>query len=458
MHYDLIVIGGGPAGYTGAIYAAQNGMKTAVIEKDQMGGTCLNRGCIPTKSLLHTAEEIRSWRNSEIFLNEPEFDIHALYDKTEKVISQLRNGVETLIKANGIDLIRGNAFIKDAKTVTTGGEKHTADRILIAAGSVPTKLNIEGIDLEGVISSDDLFADLPEKIAKLVIVGGGVIGCEIASVYSELGSEVTILEYMPNLLPQMDKDIGKNLQVILKKRGVKIQCGAQVTGFFKEEDQLQCRYTVKGKENTAEADMILVCTGRRANAAGLFDESLGIEVNRGIVTDENYETAVKGIYAAGDIRSGSIMLAHAASAEAVNAVAHMLQKKPPVCTDVIPACVYTSPEIAVCGLSEEAAKEKGIDVRSRKVTLFSNARTMIAEADRSFIKIVYDENGQLLGAALMCERASDLINEYSAAINGGLDIHQMASVIRPHPSFSEAATDIFEAAAGSAIHLMPEKR
>ena len=457
MHYDLIVIGGGPAGYTGAIYAAQNGMKTAVVEKDQMGGTCLNRGCIPTKSLLHTAEEIRSWRNSKIFLNEPEFDIQALYEKTGNVISQLRTGVETLIKANGIDLIRGNAFIKDAKTVTVDGEEHTADHILVAAGSIPAKLNIEGSDLEGVISSDDLFADLPEKIGKLVIVGGGVIGCEIASVYSELGSEVTILEYMPNLLPQMDKDIGKNLQVILKKRGVKIQCGAQVTGFSKV-DQLQCHYTVKGKENTVDADMILVSTGRRANVAGLFDESLGIEVNRGIVTDGNFETAVKGIYAAGDIRSSSIMLAHAASAEAVNAVAHMLQKKPPVCTDVIPACVYTSPEIAVCGLSEEAAKEKGIEARSKKVTLFSNARTMIAEADRSFIKIVYDENDKLLGAALMCERASDLVNEYSAAIVGGLDIHQMASIIRPHPSFSEAATDIFEAAAGSAIHLMPEKR
>ena len=446
MQYDLIVIGGGPGGYPAALYGAKHGLKTALFERRDLGGTCLNRGCIPVKTLLHGSELLREVRQSPVFEHDPVLNVQALYAKKDDVVSGLRSGIEKQLAAAKVDVVKGNAVIRDSHTVVCDGTPYSTRNILIASGSMPASLRIEGMDLPGVINSDDLLDRLPEKIGRLVIVGGGVIGCEIASVYSELGTQVTILEYMPYLLPQMDREIGRSLQMILKKRNVDVQCGAEVfrmTG----DNGLVCHYRVRGKEVSVPADLILVCTGRTADISGLFEDPGPVGFDRGIIIDEHFETTVKGIYAVGDVVHGSIRLAHAAEAQGLYAAALIAGKTPSVDPRVIPACVYTSPEIAVVGMTLEEAKDKGIDALAKKVTMSANARSLIAEAERGFMKIVYDRSGNLLGAHLMCERASDMIAEYTDAIVFGRSVQEMASAVRPHPSFCEAASELFRSAA-----------
>ncbi|MBO5999201.1 MAG: dihydrolipoyl dehydrogenase [Lachnospiraceae bacterium] len=446
MKYDLIVIGGGPGGYPAALYAAKNGLKTILFEEKELGGTCLNRGCIPTKALLHGTELIRQVRSSSLFTSEPQTDTSELFSKKDSVVETLRGGIETSLSGAKVEVIKGRARITGPGTVVCGKEQYEAENILVAAGAKPSVLRMEGAELPGVVTSDMLFADMPEKIGRLVIIGGGVIGCEIASIYSELGTEVTILEYQPYLLPLLDREIGRNLQLILKKRNVNVQCGAEVLRIC-SEDGLKCTYRLKGKEADVPADMVLLCTGRMADTGDLFAETAGVEINRGIVTDENFETSVKGIYAVGDVISGTAGLAHAATAQGIRAVAHMLGKEAPSDTAVIPSCVYTSPEIGCVGLTQEEAAAGGIQARTKKVTTYSNARSMIADAERGFVKIVYREDGLLLGAQMMCERASDMIAVFADAIVQGLSVQQMARVIYPHPSFSETIGEVLEAAA-----------
>lgn len=466
MKYDLIVIGGGPGGYPAALYAAGNGMKTLLFEQGELGGTCLNRGCIPTKALLHGTELIREVRSSTLFAEQPQPDIPQLFSKKDRVVETLRGGVEKALSAAGVEIIRGRAVVAGPGEVVCGGVQYEAEHILIAAGARPSVLPIEGTELPGVISSDTLFSEMPENIGSLVIIGGGVIGCEIASVYSELGTKVTILEYQPYLLPQLDREIGRSLQVILKKRGVDVQCGAQVlrigsgggleSGAPESSAQvpriesgsgLVCGYRLKNKEMSIPADRILLCTGRTADIGGLFADTIQVETDRGIVTDEHFETSVRGIYAVGDVISKTAGLAHAATAQGICAAAHMLGKETPCEVSVIPSCVYTSPEIACVGMTQEEAAARGIQAKTKKITTYSNARSMIAEAERGFIKIVYREDGLLLGAQLMCERASDLITVFTAAIAGGQTLQEMARVMYPHPSFGEAAGELLRVAA-----------
>ncbi|MDO5120580.1 MAG: dihydrolipoyl dehydrogenase [Erysipelotrichaceae bacterium] len=447
MQYDLIVIGGGPGGYPAALYAAGHGLKTALFEQKELGGTCLNRGCIPTKALLHSTEQLREMRTSPVFEGMPQLNVSGLYEKKDSIVSGLREGIGKQLAAAGVEVINGHAVIRDGHTVVCEGTEYSTENILIASGSVPAALRISGITLPGVIDSDRLFADLPEHIGKLTIVGGGVIGCEMASVFAELGSEVTVLEYQPYLLPLMDREIGRSLQPILKKRNINVQCGAEVYEIVQDGEALNCHYRVKGKEQSVQADLILVCTGRKADLTDLFEDPGLVESDRGIIVDDSFRTTAEGIWAVGDVINGSIKLAHAAEAQSLYAAALIAGQTPQTDPKVIPACVYTSPEIASVGMTQEEAKEKGLDVLSKKATMSANARSLIAEAERGFIKIVYDRNGKLLGAHLMCERASDMIAEYTTAIVNGLTVGQLASAVRPHPSFCEAASQLFLSAA-----------
>ncbi len=463
--YDLIVIGAGPGGYTAAISAAQNGMKVAIVEAIKTGGTCLNRGCIPTKTLLHSANLYREMSHSDsfgIFAEGLSYDINAMYQRKDEVVTELRDGIESLLKANKVDIFISTAKVLSAEKVeVNNAEEHIVldtDKVLIAVGSVPVRPPIEGINLLGVVTSDELLEGDAADYKSLVIIGGGVIGMEFASVFSALGCAVTVIEAMDRIVPTLDREISQNLSMILKKRGVAIHTGCSVERISESGGALCCRFTGKSSSQEIMSQGVLVSVGRRPNTEGLFGEDIHIEQQRGIIVNDRFETSEKGIYAIGDVIEGSIQLAHAASAQAQNVAAEMVGKNPPVDLSVVPGCVYTSPEIASVGITTEQAKANGIEAKTGKYSMSGNGKTVIEQQDRSFIKLTFDaETEVLLGAQLMCARASDIVSELSSAIVNKLTVRQLSSVIRPHPTFTEAVTEAVEDTEGRSIHMMPKK-
>ena len=464
--YQLIVIGAGPGGYEAAIRAAQLGLTTALVENRQVGGTCLNRGCIPTKALLHAAALYRGVQEFEsvgLCAQGVSFDIQKVHDRKNQVIEQLRSGIEQLIKANKIDLYQGTGTLTGPHSVTVatgeGPVELAGENILVATGSKPSRPPIPGLDLPHVGTSDE-FLFLEDKLYEnLIIIGGGVIGVEFASVYQSFGCKVTIVEAMDRILPPMDREISQNRAMILKKRGVAIHTGAMVERLEETPEGIACHFTQKGKEQVVTADGVLVAIGRRPNTDGLFAEGFSVEMERGrIVTDEAFRTNVPSIRAIGDV-TAKIQLAHMASAQGLTAVELIAGKEPSICLTAVPGCVYTDPEIATVGLTEEECKEKGIAVHKGKYIMSGNGKSIIEQADRGFIKLLFDEKTDvLLGAHLMCCRATDLISELSTAIVNKLTSKELSSVIRPHPTFTEAVTEAVESAHGMAIHLAPAKK
>ena len=371
--YQLIVIGAGPGGYEAAIRAAQLGLTTALVENRQVGGTCLNRGCIPTKALLHAAALYRGVQEFEsvgLCAQGVSFDIQKVHDRKNQVIEQLRSGIEQLIKANKIDLYQGTGTLTGPHSVTVatgeGPVELAGENILVATGSKPSRPPIPGLDLPHVGTSDE-FLFLEDKLYEnLIIIGGGVIGVEFASVYQSFGCKVTIVEAMDRILPPMDREISQNLAMILKKRGIAIHTGAMVERLEETPEGIACHFTQKGKEQVVTADGVLVAIGRRPNTDGLFAEGFSVEMERGrIVTDEAFRTSVPSIRAIGDV-TAKIQLAHMASAQGLTAVELIAGKEPSICLTAVPGCVYTDPEIATVGLTEEECKEKGIAVRKGK--------------------------------------------------------------------------------------------
>lgn len=465
MNYDLIVIGAGPGGYVAAIRAAQEGMRVALAESRDVGGTCLNRGCIPTKTLMHCSHLYHELCTAEKFgisARDASFDIEKMYARKDEVTGQLRGGVEALLKANKIDLIRGKAMVEGAGKVRVetadGTLSLTAANILLASGSVPARPPIPGLELPGVITSDELLEQAGTAYDKLVIIGGGVIGAEFATVFRALGTEVTIIEAMDRILPTMDREISQNLSMILKKRGIAIHTASMVKQIAAHPDGLECRFEAKGNEQSVTASAVLVCIGRKANLEGIFAEGFSVQTNRGVVVNEQFMTSVPGVYAIGDLVDGGIQLAHVASAQGEAAVAHMLGKEPEINLSVVPSCIYTDPEIASVGITADEAKAKGIAVKTGKYSMSGNGKSIIEAQERGFIKLVYDADSEkLLGAQLMCARATDLISELASGIANGLTVHQMASVIRPHPTFTEGVSEAVESVLGKAVHIMPKK-
>jgi dihydrolipoamide dehydrogenase len=463
--YDLVVIGAGPGGYVAAIKAAQLGMKTAVVESREIGGTCLNRGCIPTKTLMHAAEvyrEISSCGTLGIHAQGVTFNLEEMFARKDEVVEQLKDGIEQLFKSNKIDSITGIATISGEHEVTVRTAENekiiSAEHILIATGSVPSRPPIEGLNLPGVVTSDELLSMNTKRYRSLVIIGGGVIGMEFATIYNALGCEVTVIEAMDRILPLMDKEISQNLSMIMKKRGVKIFTSATVEKIGGESG-LTCYFQNKGETQQVSADGILVAIGRKPNTDQLFGEQFSLACERGgIVVNENYQTSVPSVYAIGDVIRG-VQLAHVASAQGINAVAAMQGRPAPVNMAVIPSCVYTSPEIACVGLTSEEAKAKGIAVKTGKFLMSANGKSLITQQERGFIKVVFEEETEvILGAQLMCARATDLISELSTAIANRLTQEQLSGVIRPHPTYSEGITEAVEEAQGTAIHIAPKRK
>ena len=448
MDYDLIVIGAGPGGYEAAFEAADLGMKTALVEKEEPGGTCLNRGCIPTKALLHAAELYRSMKEAEaagVCAKEILYDPRKMQQRKREVVLQLRKGIEDTAKRKKVELIRGTGTVcgEGRVSVRTAAEERllTADRILIATGSRPIRPPIEGISLPGVVTSDELL-EYEEPVGSLVIIGGGVIGVEFAALYQALGTQVTVIEAMPQLLPNLDRELAQSLKMLMKKRGIAVCTGARVEAIRQRESGgLVCEYTAD-KPDTAEADAVLVCVGRRPYTEGLFAEGFRPDMDRGCIrVNERYETSLPGVYAIGDV-TGGIMLAHAAAAEGRNAARIMAGRAEAADMRWIPSCIYTEPEIACVGMTADEAKAAGIDADSRKVPMGANGRTVIAGGERGYIRVVSErETGRILGAQMMCARATDLISEFTQALSAGLTVGDLARVIRPHPTFSEAISD-----------------
>lgn len=460
MRYDLVVVGGGPGGYAAAIRASQLGLRTALVERDAVGGTCLNRGCIPTKTLLHSAHLYREMLTCQSFGLQAEgvrFDYGAMFARKDEVTGQLRSGVEGLLKGNKVELLRGSARVEEPGKVRVWEEVLESRHILIATGAVPAKPPVPGLDLPGVVTSDELLAD-GRLYPRLTIVGGGVIGMEFACLCSALGTEVTVIEAMDRILPTLDRELGQNLAMLLKKRGVRVHTGAVVERVERQGEALTCTFTAKGKAETAQSDAVLVATGRRPNTDGLFsprlEDALGLD-RGGIPVNLHFSTRVAGICAIGDVVKGNIQLAHVASAQGINAVSRMAGLRPPMRLEAVPACVYTDPEIACVGSTEADCKENGIPYKTGKYLMSGNGRTVIARGERGFIKVVYHaESGAVLGAQLMCERATDLIGEFTLAVAEGRTVERMAQLIRPHPTFGEGISEAAESCFGLAIHQL----
>lgn len=464
--FDLIVIGGGPGGYVAAIRGAQNGLRTALVEERQVGGTCLNRGCIPTKTLLHTTQLYREVFNGEsigLYADCLQVDLEALFQRKDEVVSELRNGVSFLLEANGVTCYSGRGQVISRNGVRVTGEdtiELEGTHILLATGASPMKPNIPGADLPRVLTSDELLTGIPVECERLVVIGGGVIGTELASMYGNLGCQVTIIEAMDRILPQFDREIAQNLSMILKKRDMVIHTGSRVKEITENEDVLSVRFEGKQGEEIAEGDLVLISIGRKPHIEGLLSEGLPLEIDhRGILVNERFETSIPGIYAIGDCVSGSIQLAHMASAQATNVVSQISGKKAEMELSVVPACVYTDPEIAWVGLTADEAKKQGKTVRSSKYIMTGHGKSIIERQDRGFVKLVFEaETEILLGAQLMCGRATDLIGELTTAIVGKRTAKELSSVIRPHPTFGEGVGEAVEAFLDRAVHVAPKRK
>ena len=445
--YNLVIIGAGPAGYEAAIEAAKCGMKTALIEKRGLGGTCLNRGCIPTKTILHSVDlysELQKCSHLGVHASEVSYSMEEIQGRKEDVLTQLRNGIAALMKKNKVTVYQGTGTILDANHVQVCGEETVTletDNILIATGSVPAVPPLPGMNLPNVLTSDEIL-DNKEVFDSLTIIGGGVIGMEFAAIYSALGCKVTVIEFLDRILANMDKEISQNLKMILKKRGVDIFTGSKVEEIAEDSGKLICRYVEKEVQKEVVSDAILVAVGRRAHTEALFGEGFELEMDRGrICVNEHSQTSIPTIYAAGDV-TGGIMLAHAATAEALNAVMHMAGKAPIFNMSQVPGCVYTNPEIGSVGLTQDEAKKIGKNVIVKKYPMSANGKSLLSDQERGFIKVVADADSHVvLGAQMMCARATDMVSQFATAIVNGLTLEQMAAVIYPHPTFSEGISE-----------------
>lgn len=469
---DVAIIGGGPAGYEAALRARELGLSVVIAERDALGGTCLNRGCVPTKALLRAGELYREMGESSslgLSAGGRSFDYAAVLARKDAAVAGIRAGLESLVAASGTTVVSGTAAIKGPRRVEIAGADGVtgvdARYLLVATGCEPALPPISGIDHPRCFTSDTLLS-YPEFLRSAVIVGGGVIGMEFASFLSDLGCAVTVLEAAPRILPLMDREIGQSLSMILKRRGVSFRTGARVVSvddgdpvgasgaIVARESSATVRYEVDGVPASAAAEGVLVATGRKADVSSLFADGFCVATERGFIkVDSDFMTSERGVYAAGDV-TGGIQLAHAATAQALDAIDAIARDAgvagaSPVRyrAGAIPSCVYTSPEIASVGLTADGAKEAGIECVTGKALALANARSVIQSPERGFVKLVF-ERGSLrtLGAQMMCERASDIASELSLAVSLGLTARELASSVRAHPTFSEMVTAAARAA------------
>ena len=457
-NYDLVIIGSGPAGYVGAIRGAQLGARVCVIEKGLLGGVCLNLGCIPTKTLVRTAELLRLARSGEEFgvviEKEPGLDLAKAMERKDRVINGLRKGVEALFKRYKLSLIKGTAKLSEKDKVivkTDSGEKQIgASAFLIATGASPMRIPLFPIDGEKILSSDHLF-NLKQVPKSIVIIGAGAIGLEWAFILKEFGSEVSVVEMLSQALPNEDEMLGEILAREMRKKKIGLLVNEKIIELKKNQKEVIVR-TESGKE--LKAEKLLVSIGSSPNSRGLGLESIGVETDaRGFIKVNNrLESSVPGIYSAGDV-AGGMLLAHKASAEAKVAVSNALGKKQEMDYSVIPTAIFTQPEVASVGLKEQEAKQKRINYQTAGFSFRGLGRAQAMGEIAGEIKLIFEkETLKLLGCHIIGANASDLIHEASLAINLGASIKDLAHTIHAHPTLSEGLMEAGEAGLGIAIH------
>lgn len=457
--YDLVVIGSGPGGYVAAIRAAQLGLKTAIVEKDAtMGGTCLNVGCIPSKALLESSalfeEAKKSYARHGIVVKDIELDLKAMLKRKDVVVKQGTGGVALLMKKNNVEVLNGFGRVERAGVVSVDGKHHETKRILIATGSVPT--TFPGMDLDGdrVVTSTEALS-FPEVPKKLVLIGAGVIGLELGSVWRRLGAEVTVLEYQDRIMPGMDLELAKEAQKLFTRQGMKFVLGAKVSSAKKQGDKAVVEYTDKaGAAQSVEADRVLVAVGRKPFTEGLGLSEAGVELDkRGrVAINRKFETNVPGIYAIGDVVAGA-MLAHKASEEGIAAVEGMVTGYGHLNYDAIPSIVYTAPEIASVGKSEEELKEAGVEYKRGSFPFAPLGRAKAMNHVDGFVKILADaKTDRILGAHIIGWHAGDLIAELNLAMEFEGSAEDVARATHAHPTLAEAVKEAALAVDGRAIH------
>lgn len=461
--FDAIVVGGGPGGYECAIRLSQNGKNTALVEEAQLGGTCLNRGCIPTKTLLHAADIYQEAKNSAPFGISAEnvgFDYAKIIERKNTITQQLRNGIAFLEKSHGVTVFTDHAVLTGRKTVRlSAGEELTADNIIIATGSSPACIPVPGVDLPGVVDSTGLL-DMRSCPKHIVIVGAGVVGVEFATFFSRLGVTVSIVEMLDRVLGPMDKDLSDFVEAELKRCGVNVTLGVKLEAI---EKGLKVHYSsVKDEKNgTVEGDMVLMAGGRIPNSKGIGIEAIGIRMDKKgfIETDGLCRTNVPGIYAIGDV-NGKMLLAHVASSQGLLAADHIGGKP---CKQLnynrIPSCVYCNPEAAMVGLTEEQARRTGRDVGTGTFSLSGNGKAMSMGENKGFAKFVYDKaTDEILGFHAIGPRATDLVAEVVAVMECEGTIAEIGRAVHPHPTISEAVMEAAHVCHGICVNATKPRK
>ena len=462
MNYDVIVLGSGPGGYVTAIRASQLGMKTAVIEKESLGGVCLNWGCIPTKALLKSAnvyEYINHAEDYGIKVNRHKADFSAVVKRSRSVAEKMSGGVQFLMKKNKIDVIMGTGKVKPGKTIEVTNEKgekkdYTAKNIIIATGARSRQLpNLEQ-DGKQIIGYREAMV-LPKMPKKMVIVGSGAIGVEFAYFYNAMGVDVTVVEYLPNIVPVEDIDVSKQLEKTFKKKGMNIMTNSSVEKVEKSSKGCEVHVKTKKGMETLNCDVVLSAVGIQPNIENIGLEETGIVVDAGkIVVNDYYETNIPGYYAIGDVVPGQA-LAHVASAEGITCVEKIAGQNPePIDYNNIPGCTYCSPEIASVGMTEKAAKEAGYDLKVGKFPFSASGKASAAGHNDGFIKLIFDAKyGELLGGHMIGANVTEMIAEIVALRKLETTGHELIKTVHPHPTMSEAVMEAAAAAYDEVIHI-----